>query len=471
MLELGCGDGTSLVAAAVAAPQSEFLGVDLAARPIAAANELAAEVGARNARFVVGDVAQPDPAWGTFDYIAAHGVYSWIPPEVRDAMMATIARLLRPDGVAYVSYAAYPGCYARHMLRQVLLFHTRAIADGDAKAQEGHNLLRFLAAARTKRDDPWEDWLREEIDEHLEFPPAFLRHDDLATINDPAWFHEFARHAARHGLRWLGEADWLEDCDRAFPPEVQAMLAQVPDRTTREQYRDILKFRRFRQSLLVHADRTPCDPPRIEPIARMSVAAPVRREGDAKPLAAKELETYATLKGARVTTDSRIGRAALAILAQRDPRPIPFGELYERASARVAEACGGAVPTPQDAQELLELVAAFHDVGLAKLHRHVAPCAERAAERPVASPVARWFAARGRRVVTLFQNTLELQDERSRVLLTLLDGTRDRTDLLAALRQAESAQNLPQPAEAPPLTAELLDRSLERMAHIGLLLR
>src|SRR5947207_6430747 len=37
---------------------------------------------------------------GTFDYIIAHGVYSWVPPNVRAHVLTIVQQHLAPNGVA-----------------------------------------------------------------------------------------------------------------------------------------------------------------------------------------------------------------------------------------------------------------------------------------------------------------------------------------------------------------------------------
>ena len=79
----------------------------------------------------------------------AHGVYSWIPPDARDALLATIHAHLVAHGIAYVSYNAEPGGYFRRMLRDAGLWHARGVEPGDerarAKAQELYKFLNSTA--------------------------------------------------------------------------------------------------------------------------------------------------------------------------------------------------------------------------------------------------------------------------------------------------------------------------------------
>jgi len=43
--------------------------------------------------------------------------------------MALVQASLRPQGVAYVSYNALPGCRIREMFRDMMLFHVRGLEE------------------------------------------------------------------------------------------------------------------------------------------------------------------------------------------------------------------------------------------------------------------------------------------------------------------------------------------------------
>jgi len=84
VLELGCGVGGNLLPMAAALPDAEFVGIDNAAVPIARARSQAQRLGLGNVSFEhVGIEDYKPPAEG-FDYVIAHGVYSWIPEPVRE---------------------------------------------------------------------------------------------------------------------------------------------------------------------------------------------------------------------------------------------------------------------------------------------------------------------------------------------------------------------------------------------------
>ena len=230
VLEIGCGDGANLIPLAYHLPESRFTGIDLAAAPIAAGCTMAGELGLSNIDLRVADLRDLGPEAGEFDYIFAHGLYSWIPADVRDRLLAVCRERLAPEGVAFVSYNVYPGRYPRQMIREILLYHTRGLEDPAERIAEARRLLEQL-------DHPEAKSLMEQGDDSL-------FHDDLAPINDPVWFREFAAHAQRHGLQYLGEADSHKTFDPAMP------LVPPAEVLEREQYVDFLKLRRFRQTLL-----------------------------------------------------------------------------------------------------------------------------------------------------------------------------------------------------------------------------
>ena len=188
VLELGCGDGTHLIASAVGLPDATFVGRDLSATAVERGNRLIAELGLRNACLHAADVTTwvpPHP----FDYAIAHGLYSWVPPAVRDAVLKLYANALAPAGVGYVSYNIYPGCYVRRMLWEMMRFHTADIADPVAKMTEATEFAKFLAAGgQGAKTDSAVALMTHELESVIDSrDPRVLYHDDLGAFNDPVY--------------------------------------------------------------------------------------------------------------------------------------------------------------------------------------------------------------------------------------------------------------------------------------------
>ena len=97
------------------AARRSFVGIDLSPRSIDEARAMAADLGLTNVTFHAADLRDLPTDAGDFDYIVAHGFYSWVPAPVRSALFETIHARLAPRGVAFVSHNVLPGlCAAPH---------------------------------------------------------------------------------------------------------------------------------------------------------------------------------------------------------------------------------------------------------------------------------------------------------------------------------------------------------------------
>ncbi len=366
VLEIGCGSGGNLIPLAYHLSESHFTGIDLAPQPIAAALRAAGDLQLRNLDLRVADLRDLASGPADFDYIFAHGLYSWIPPDVRDALLALCRQRLAPQGVAFVSYNAYPGRYPRRMLREILLRHTRGIEDPAALLAESRRLLAQLP--------------HEEAAALLEQEDDILFHDDLAPINHPVWFHEFAAHAARHNLQYLGEADPHEMFD---PREIPHQ-----DLLQREQYLDFLKLRRFRQTLLCRSE------------LKLSHDADARRMD--------QFLFSDNPHGRRLPGADPIVEAVTRALLDASPLPVEFDELIHYAGT---------------AEALREILFSLLIAGCVDLHVYNFPCQEEVTRRPRASRLARYQAAHSNIVTNACHIPVKLEDPARRLLLKL-DGTR-----------------------------------------------
>jgi SAM-dependent methyltransferase len=438
VLELGCGNGANLIPMALTLPGSRFAGVDLAGVPIAAAQALAAELKLENIVFHQLDIMDLDPGFGEFDYIIAHGVYSWVPPAVRDKLMAICRSNLAPSGVAFVSYNTFPGCHLRKMMRGMLEYQTRDVAGPELRLKHAFALINFLNASNPKSPA-----LREELKKIRSRHPSVVFHDDLEPVNDPVYFHEFAEHARTHGLQFLSEAEFFSMQLVGFDAEVVdtiRLLAQG-DRIKEQQYLDFLKCRRFRQSLLCHQELALDRQPAAGRIPGLCVSSPARPMQDvADPSSNEDLE-FQTAAGASMTTNLPLAKAAILYLAARWPLAAPFGEL------------------PGASAALADLLLKIYASGLLELHVVPSRFTLEASERPRAFSLARLQAGSESFVTTLLHSTVGLDDALGRRLVTLLDGTRDRASLLRDLASESSG----------PLQAEDLERSLTGLARLALL--
>lgn len=438
VLELGCGDGSNLMPMALALPASEFVGIDLAARPIGLGQELAGELALANLTLRQMDVLDVSESFGQFDYVIAHGLYSWIPPAVRDHVLAVCRDNLAPQGVAFVSYNVHPGGHLRLMLREMMLFHIRHLEEPRQRINQARAFLNFLLDSQTG-DDAYRTLLRKEAERVAEYPEEHFYHDDLAGINEPVYFHQFVEEAAAHDLQYLSEADYFEMQDSSFPEQTSHALEQLSDNLIlKEQYADFIKCRRFRQTLLCRREVELERNIRPERLARFYVASPARPVAVAPDTKSSAVEKFRGATGVTFQTDHPLAKTAILHLGERWPRAVHFTELLAATRAHLGQARSAAGATSakddEEASMLLEILLRLYAANLVELHAHAPQFVPVAGERPVASPLARLQARRSPVVTSLRHTSVRIEDALGRHILLRLDGTRDRAALLAELR-------------------------------------
>jgi SAM-dependent methyltransferase len=441
VLELGCGAGGNLLPMAVGLPGSTFVGIDTSRRAIERAQAMTERLGLGNISFEEISIEDYEPPAGGVDYVIAHGVYSWVAEHVRERLLALCAAVLPEHGVAYVSYNALPGGHPRQVLREMLSYHVDGIEEPGERMAAARGFLRLLSAAG-EADDELAKTFGPEARKVFEHVDALFFHDTLAPDNEPLYFHEFVADAAAHDLRFLSEAQFSEMQLGALPEQLQQALLTISDPLRREQYLDFLKERMFRQTLLCHAGIELARTPQAERLASLAVSGPLRWSGAED----SGRVTFVGAGGAHLTTDHPLVIGALQ----------KVGDAWPAARWIVQLAPAGELGTICDA--LLRCYAA----NLVRLHVHPPAVSAVAPARPQVSALARLEAAQGEMLTTVRHTAIRLDDALGRRLVTLLDGTRDRTALLDELA--------PGAALGPDELTAALEQRLERLARAGLLL-
>lgn len=442
VLELGCGNGGNLVPIAYALPGSTFVGLDAARSAVAQGRGQIAALGLANVKLLHADLLDAADL-GTFDYVVAHGLYSWVPPAVQERVLAIASEVLSPNGVAYVSYNAYPGCHVRNAMRQMMRWHVRDTEEAAERVGQARGLVRFLREAAPPRP-VFSAILNETLEHQGKQLDAVLFHDDLAEINEPLLFVDFVERAGRHGLKFLSEADY---CDMAVwnadSPAGRFLLELGPRNVVvQQQYRDFLIFRRFRQTLLCREDAPRVDEPDPEVLRSLHVSASTRPHSASPDVASDEPVRFVCEKDGEVTTPHPLSKAAFLELGAIWPRWIPVPDLVGAARARLS-AAGGRPVTAEDESRLLRFLLGSYGGNVTELRSTACPFVTDVSERPRASALARFQARAFSTVTNLRHQSVRLEDPLVRVFLQLLDGTRDRRtiaeDMAAALRQSGPA--------------------------------
>lgn len=461
VLDVGCGTGANLIPMAFSLPRSRFTGIDLAATQIRIGQERAAALGLDNIELKAMDLMDVGPEFGEFDYIIAHGVYSWVPPEVREKLLELARRNLAPEGVAYISYNTFPGGHLRRMVREILLYHIRGIRDPAERVRESLRLARHISQWMHARDNE-RDLLREEFSRLLRYDPNHLYHDDLAEFNSPVYFHEFMEQASRHGLQYLAEADFYE---MQAPPAYQAeadppRLPSPEERIEFEQYLDFVRCRRFRQTLLCH-DSVKLD--RAAPPSRLPglyLSSPLRAVSESPNLGHGVVEQFRGPKEVQIETDFPAAKAALVVLGRIYPASLRYEDLLTASRKLVAagETDGDDWPS-QISHGLAGFFLKLYAVNAIELYASAPRFTVELSARPQISRLAREQLKTGMVVVSQLHRVIEIPDEKARTMLLLADGTRD----LAALRRDLSA------AVGAEVDAGALETNLRSAARVALM--
>jgi SAM-dependent methyltransferase/methyltransferase-like protein len=471
VLELGCAGGGNLMALAQVLPRAQFVGVDLSPRQIEHGRAIVDAVGLTNVALHAVSIADVDESWGRFDYILCHGVFSWVPDDVREKILEICRRNLVPNGVAYVSYNAFPGWHKGSLLRELMTFHARDVSDPADKVLRARGYLRFLADSIPEPESPYGRIIRDGADVIARHSDTYVFHEFLEDHNQPLYFEQFMERAAARRLQYLGESRSVDFELQRVP---SASLAQVRGGSRNwieyEQHLDFLRNRQFRWTLLCHDDVALNHG--LQPRALLernlfvaSALAPTNRDA---ALADETGEEFRTPFDTSLTTSQPVLKTAFTHLSSQWPRRVPMDALW----AHVARELGGRADEMAggDGRALLAegLLRCYvsDSAHLVEIHVHAAPIAIEPSERPAATPLARYQSRNGIDVATLNHCVADLNAV-DRFVLAQLDGSADRSALRAAIADASARGAIQIDAENAAAT---LDHSLTALARCGLLI-
>lgn len=467
VLELGCGNGANLLPMACDWPDSSFVGIDLAKQPIVQGQGIIDVLGLHNIKLLPLDVLAFPETMGQFDYIIAHGLYSWVPDAVREAIMALCARHLAPQGVAFISYNTYPGCHVRNIVRDMLRYHVHNAPDAETKISQSRALLKFMADAQPEADE-YGQMLRKELERVLTHAPAHLFHDDLSEDNHPVYFHQFEQHAQAHGLQFLSEAEYFMMQADQFPEATIQQLASLGDNiSARQQYLDFLRCRRFRQSLICRADVAVEHQIRQQRLTEVFATFSGKSNDEAADLATTEPMTFTGDHQSHVTTNHPLAKAALTLLASSWPQALGYADILAGSCTLLNRE-----EQAEDREQLLDILQGCYGRGLINLHLQPPRLAAKPSLLPTTSPLARYQASTSSPLTSQLHLTVFIADTLVRRAIQLLDGSRSLAALAAQLQQ--EAQELPA-TEQPTIAAgaeglQQVESLVAHLARSGLLL-
>jgi methyltransferase-like protein/2-polyprenyl-3-methyl-5-hydroxy-6-metoxy-1,4-benzoquinol methylase len=422
ILELGCAGGGNLLPIASQFPNASCLGIELSELQCDAANTAIKFIGLQNIKISQGSIADITPDLGKFDYILCHGVFSWVPESVREAILRVSSQNLSENGVAYVSYNTLPGWYLRGMVRDMMLRHVEGIQDTGAKIAQARALLSFLASATQSNESPHAAYLRAEAAFLDKQPDLYLFHDHLEEYNKPYFFQDFIRFASQFGLQFLGESNLATMWIGNLSAETSQKLASIQDGVVSGHYMDCIVGRSFRETLLVHSGLSlsrNLDPNKFGDI-RFSGQFQSEPSGGSID-GSTERKEYKTQNGQTIFASERPSQLAIEALSDAFPGSLSLEQVSQAMEIGVDRSSTVAkVNKQQMATTLMQWsLAGYIDFRFQEDRLQV-----RGMEKPKAPSWTRCQARAGRYVTNLRHELIQITDVERHILL-LLDGSRD----------------------------------------------
>jgi ubiquinone/menaquinone biosynthesis C-methylase UbiE len=246
-LELGSGLGRCLTTLAAANPNGQFTGVDFN-RNHTLLIERDIEAGQlKNAKVITAGFDSLPDDLGEFDFIALHGVYSWVSAAVREDIVKIAKKHLAKQGLLLVSYNAMPGWSALQPIRAILQqYALRRTGDSIQRITEA---LKYLKYIRDNKAQYFEDnpTVAEKVEMFVQQNPRYLAHEYLNEHWDTFYFFEVADDFKRAGLEFIGSLPPHENFwDLCVRPEFKDLFSTTTDRYVIETHKDFCANTAFR---------------------------------------------------------------------------------------------------------------------------------------------------------------------------------------------------------------------------------
>ncbi|HEC83781.1 MAG: hypothetical protein DRR08_02580 [Candidatus Parabeggiatoa sp. nov. 2] len=480
VLELGCASGINILAMAQAIPNGEFVGIELSAQQIQEGQNNIRQLGLQNLTLKQMDILDIGAELGKFDYIVAHGVYSWVPPKVRDKILQICRHHLQPNGVAYVSYNVLPGWHIEQTLREMMLYRTRHLTDPKEKLEQAKALLNFFVDAIKPRYDSYSLSLRKELHRVTQLNENYLFHEYLEDNNEAVFFYEFIEHANQNGLQYITDTTATFASIENFLEEADKLGMSLIEK---EQYFDFLRNTQFRATLLCHQPISLNRNLAADKLSDFYIAAPLKPASQNQSTAAEisekvkheMLEQFNNLAGEAVlSVTSPLLKAVCLCLGEVWPQSLSFDSLIlqvykllrmvdwerdkeqrekdgtgeqergQRANGQGPEGQGAEKKeneiyqtglSPQEIDEVKTMLLAFYLKNIVELSVYPPQFTLNLSEQPIASPIARLQSEQGKQVTNLRYEVFSL-DFATRKVLKHLEGTHDRAALLEILQKS-----------------------------------
>lgn len=441
VLELGCGSANNLIGMASELPDSEFIGIDLSENEVKIANQKINDLKFKNIQVIQKSITDITPDFGKFDYIIAHGVYSWVPENVREHILCVCRDNLNKNGLAYISYNTYPGWHLHEMLRNIMLYHTKDITDPKLAVKSAREYIAFLAE-ESDPTKPAGQFLKNEVERTQKLPDNYFFHDQLAEFNQPFYFHQFAKALHEHKLKYVRECDIQVSTSRNFTPKVAELLNNLGDDVVSiEQHLDFFLDRTFRETIICHQDIKLQRLVTYENITDLYFNSSLQPADQNTDLSNGKKEKFISTKCPEITSDDTLSKALWIYLSMMFPKPLPAKDITTGTLKILKDMKINTSDYPSDdtaSQYVLANLLWGISMGFIQIYTTPSRVCINISKKPEVSALTRYDAARGTRVTNELHENINI-DNFAHHVLPMLDGTNDFETIvekMAALSEA-----------------------------------
>lgn len=248
-IELGCGSGFTLCHLAKAYPEAKFIGIDILSTHILQAKALADQMHLKNLVLYEADFLSLDLSLLPLaDYIVCHGILSWVSESVRCAIRQIVDIKLKPAGILYVSYNAYPGAHLfepiKRIFKQAGLPHQPSLERVHLAKKKIQDLLRCRAELFEKNAQ-----LKSYANFLLAQDERYLAHEFLGE-NQPFYFQEMQTFWLEANLYYVNCMDSEREIKkRQLSDEQLALMSTHADPSQQIEIIDYLLDVHFRRDI------------------------------------------------------------------------------------------------------------------------------------------------------------------------------------------------------------------------------
>ncbi len=328
VLELGCSNGANLLPQAFYRRHGRFVGIDRACTHLEAAESSRTELGLTNIEFINCDIDEAENRLvGEFDYIIAHGVFSWVPHHTRDALLRLCAKRLCPGGLLYVNYNAKPGWKIRGMVRDFLLAQTVAASSLRARAESARDVAAKIVSALPKDEHVYSTLIANEFQFVYDSDPCYVAHEYLAPENHSYWRSEFMTLVGSHGFNFVADADFNYSSGRISPDLLRRLDDERITGHTVQDTVDLLCYRQLHSAILTSPGfvKRPPDAHDISNLFIASCLSPCESTSEGHAM-------FEHPCGYRVEVTTHVMQTAFTTLERLWPLGLSVGELFTNAS-------------------------------------------------------------------------------------------------------------------------------------------